>query len=167
MEGTTEYIEPTNEGRVKMALIAIAIVGGLEAAKRLLIPAFMAHVQTLPKCEQLVWLVNSVQAIFFAVPLLLSAFMIPIAIRLLRHKQFPLPGSWVWRRKKIQRGRIVVARAYLILALCLVTYVFPFWARHVLVKSNVHEKCFSTPQAESRHLWPSVALRIYQASITE
>lgn len=141
MDRTTEYIEPTKEGRAKMALIVVGIVGLLEATKRWLFPAFLAHVKARPECEQILWLVYVVQVIFFAVPLLLSVFMIPVAIRMLKHQQFPLPGAWVWRRRKIQRGRIVVARAYLIVVLCLVACVFPFWARHILVKSNVHEQC--------------------------
>jgi hypothetical protein len=152
MERTAEYIEPTKAGRTKMVLIAMAIAGLLEAAKRWLVPPFMAHVNTLPECEQYVWLANAVQAVCFVVPLLLSAFRIPIAVRMLRHQQFPLPGAWVWRRKKIQRGRIVVARAYLILVLCLVAYVFPFWARHILVKSNVHERCSPEVSAHGRSL---------------
>lgn len=140
-----DYMEPTGSGRRALVLMAALSAVLLVTAKLWLVPAFTAHVRALPPCEQREYMVNTIQAIFLAAPLLLSAFMVPMAVRMLRHRRFPLSGAWIWRRRKIQRGRIVVARACLIIALCLLMFAFPFWVRQTLAKASIQDPCASQP----------------------
>jgi len=41
--------------------------------------------------------------------------------------QFPLPGAWVLRRTRIQRGRAVQVRAVTLLVLSVLTAVLAIW----------------------------------------
>lgn len=141
MDAHPDYIEPTRAGRIKIAAAVLVSVAVFQAIKRWLIPAFNAHVHALPRCEQWHWLMNTVHVVFWAVPLLLTIVMVPVALRLIRHRQFPLPGAWVWQRTKIQRGRVVVLRAYALLAACLLAWGVSFWAVRVLSPLNAPQSC--------------------------
>ncbi|MFC4763546.1 hypothetical protein [Dyella koreensis] len=111
---TDEFIEPTSRGRRN--LVVLLVMGGMLAIvyRLWLQPALLGHIHSLPLCDQLPWwrgLLISVLASLLFVALLLAWH----ARQLLRHGQLPPPGTWVFRRTKIQRGVAVRRRAYLLL----------------------------------------------------
>ena len=136
-----EFVEPSNAARVKVGALLLTLLAIVESIRYWLAPVFMAHINTLPKCQQLIWLTNALQLAFFILPVVASAFVLPSAAKMLKQKIFPLPGAWIISRTKVQRGRIVVARAYVLIALCLLMFTAPIWARYILNKSDFYEAC--------------------------
>lgn len=126
-----EYIEPTPEGRRNLLLLTAAaiIVGG--AFKLWLTPHFFAYIATLPPCDQLPWLRGCLLAAI-ATPALFGAWGIPHAIRILKAKQSPLPGTWVFRRRPIKRGRALRIYAAGLILVSLAALAFPLFGMHLL-----------------------------------
>jgi len=127
----SEFIEPTSASRRKLAIFFVAalVVGVLVIE---LLEAYLAELKTRPLCETIEPL--SVLSISILGGLLLcAAWGAWLARKTLKLNQWPLPGTWVFRRTPIQRGRRVIWRAYAILAwavLMLASVVFAsylFW----------------------------------------
>lgn len=113
---TDEYIEPTPQGRRNLAGLSIVGVVAAVLCRFWLQPTLFRYIQSLPVCDQLPWwqgLLSSALAALLFVASLCSWH----ALKLLRCGQSPLPGTWVFRRTRIQRGVAVRRRAYLLLFL--------------------------------------------------
>jgi hypothetical protein len=126
-----EFIEPTRESRRNLLLLiaVVAVSGGL--IKFWLMPAFFAHIATLPRCDQIVWLRNTVLAVL-ATPPVMALWSVPHSLRLLKLNQSPLPGTWVFRRTPVRRGRSVRIQACFLLALSVAMLAFPVVGMHLL-----------------------------------
>ena len=109
-----DFLEPTRESRRNLALIwtLLAAVGALIVWW--LKPALLSYVMALPACEQLPWLRAFVVAALVS-PLAIAAWAANHARKVLRCGQLPLPGTWVFQRTPILRGRRAQLRAYLLL----------------------------------------------------
>ena len=128
---STEYIHPTQEGRRNLiALILFSLVAAI-AIEFWLLPAFFAHLHSLPKCNQWTWLRAILLSVIFFPPLV-ALWAIPHSLRLLKLNQFPLPGVWVLRLTPIQRGRPVRIRAIALLLLSALALAFPLLGLHLL-----------------------------------
>jgi len=111
---TAEFIEPTPASRRKLAIFLVAaLIGGVALIE--LAQGHLAELRTRPVCEAidpfLSWL-----AFVLGGLLLCAAWVAWMARRALRVNQWPLPGTLVFRRTPIRRGRPVVWRAYAMLA---------------------------------------------------
>lgn len=121
----TDFIEPTTKSRLKVALfVALCLV--FVAATHVFWPRFMQHIQALPLCDQLPWL----QAILIAF-YLFSPFT---AIVLIRHarkifssNQVPPPGTLVFFRTPIRRGRTAALHAYASIAVAVSAIAIPLF----------------------------------------
>ncbi|RDD81974.1 hypothetical protein [Dyella tabacisoli] len=111
---TDEFIEPTPRGRRN--LIILFVIGALYAtAHRLwLQPALFDYINSLPLCDQLPWWRGLLISVLITL-LFVAALSTRCALQIFQHGQWPLPGTWVFRRTKIQRGPVVRSRAYLLL----------------------------------------------------
>jgi hypothetical protein len=128
---SNEFIEPTRESRRNLLLlIAIGIVVGT-SFKFWLMPALFAHINSLPLCDRLRWLRACLLGAI-STPPLFALWAIPHAIRLLKLNQSPLPGTWVFQRTSIQRGRVVRLRAYFLLVTSVAACAFPVFGLHLL-----------------------------------
>lgn len=126
-----DFIEPTRESRRNLlVLIVVAVLVGA-AIKFWAMPAFFAHVASLPRCEQIARLRESL-VVLVCTPPLFAVFHIPYAIRMIKLNQAPLPGTWVFVRTPIRRGRVVMLRACLMLLLSLAALAFPLFGLHLL-----------------------------------
>ena len=104
------YIDPTTNSRLKLA--SLAVLGTLfVAAVKAYWPALMGHITSLPFCEQLPW---------YQGMLLWACSLCPFAVLvLIRHArkilacgQVPPPGTLVFFRTPIRRGRTALLHAY-------------------------------------------------------
>jgi len=130
-----QFIEPTPAGRRK---IVAMILGGMVAAlviKLWLSPAYFAHIRGLPVCDQLPWLRNTL-IVGMLLPLVVAlAWAIPTALKLLQHGQSPLPGTLVFVRTPIKRGRAVLWRAYGLFAWSVFAAMLPILGCYLLVQT--------------------------------
>ncbi len=110
---TDEYIEPTPQGRRNLAGLSMVGVVAALLCRFWLQPTLFRYIQSLPVCDQLPWwrgLLSSILASLLIVAFLCSWH----ALKLLRCGQSPLPGTWVFRRTRIQRGVAARRRAFLL-----------------------------------------------------
>lgn len=124
-----EFVEPTRDGRRHLLwLLMLGILAGA-LLQFWLKPAFLSYVKSLPSCEQFkwlrIWLVSALCS-----PGLLALWGIVHSIRLLKSKQSPLPGAWVWRRTPVKRGEVVRLRAFALLFLSAVAIAVPVVGWH-------------------------------------
>jgi len=156
MRMTDEFIEPTPQGRRNLVALWVIGVVIVFSYRLWLGAALLGYIHSLPLCDQLPWwrgLLVSVWALFFLVALLCTWN----AIKLLRQGQFPLRGTWVFQRIKIQRGVAVRRRAYLLfsasaLAVFLAWYCWESLSNtpifHPIGKCASH-RAFSLPETGS------------------
>jgi hypothetical protein len=131
-----EFIEPTRESRRNLLLLAVVgIVVGV-SLQFWLKPVFLEHMSSLPLCDRLKWLRACLLGVI-ATPPLLAFWSIPHAIKLLKLDQSPLPGTWVFQRTPIRRGRVVRLKAYFLLVLSLATLAFPLVGWHLLQSTPI------------------------------
>ena len=109
-----EYLEPTAAMRRNLALVVLAGVLVVALLEIWLKPTVLHFIDNLPICAQLPWWRGLLVSAICIFPL---AALFPLfqARKLLRFKQWPLPGAWVLRRTPIQRGRVVTVRAYVLI----------------------------------------------------
>ncbi len=124
---TDDFTDPTPEDRRKLLwLIAVAVMLGA-AVTYWLLPWFRTQMQVLPPCEAVRLARGVITAMLLGLPLIVVLWALPLARRLWRVGQFPLPGAWVLRRTRIQRGRAVQVRAVTLLVLSVLTAVLAIW----------------------------------------
>ena len=132
-----QFIEPTPTGRRK---IVAMILGALVAAmviKLWLSPAYFRYIDGLSVCDQLPWLRGTLISAM-VIPLVVAAvWAVPTALKLLRHGQSPLPGTLVFVRTPIQRGRVVRWRAYGLFASSALAALLPIWGWHLVAQTPV------------------------------
>jgi hypothetical protein len=126
-----EFIEPTPESRRNLLLLFFAALVVAGALKFWLMPALFSHIAGLPRCEQLRWL-RGVLLVAIATPAIFGMWAIPQSLRLFKLNQSPLPGTWVWRRTPVRRGRAVRLRAAYVLVVGLAALAFPILGLHLL-----------------------------------
>jgi len=120
-----EYLDPLPEERnrrlafvVTVAFLATGLIGGA-----LLLTA---HVKRIPTCEGVAWLITALYA-FDGLMLVPILWMVHKAWLGLQYRQIPAPGSLIFKRTKVVRGRSAQIRAGLsmvaaLLAILLLTY---------------------------------------------
>ena len=110
-----EFIEP-NASRRRTA-IALLVAGILCYVAILHYwPELMQLVKALPLCDQIPWW--RAMVIGLASPFILApAFLARDGYKVLRFRQWPLPGTLVWRRTKIKRGPWVLVHAFMSFAM--------------------------------------------------
>jgi hypothetical protein len=128
-----EYIEATPASRRKLAAIfVIAIVGGLVTLEYVL-PEYLAHIRTLPFCEQLEWVEGTLLVLLLGF-VILAPWLGWNAREVLRREQWPLPGAWVWSRTRVDRGPRVRWRGRAMVASAIVLLVVP-----LLIGYSMHD----------------------------
>jgi len=124
-----EFIEPTSASRRKLAVFFVgAIVAGVLAIE--LVEAYLADLMSRPICEAIEPVSVLLAAVLGAV-LLCAPWAAWIARKALKLNQWPLPGTWVFRRTPIQRGRPVIWRAYAMLAWAVLVVATVAYASYV------------------------------------
>lgn len=142
-----EFIEPTPEGRQKLVMLIACQMLVILLLDQWLFPAWSRHLQTLPRCERFTQMMGALQTLFLAVPLIVGVFAVIFARKLLRQRQFPLSGAWVWRRTRIQRGRIVQLRAYALLVMSALAWLVPMYVFSVMIKEeDIARVCAIQPE---------------------
>lgn len=117
---------------------------GLFLVHVLAVKPTLAWVRTLPICERIEWLSTLLVGTMALMPLLGGAVLVPLAFRVLKHRRVPPPGTWLWRRTRVWRGRRAQWVAGAMLAWVVLAAPAPFFARHVI--SPLHDqRCGSTP----------------------
>jgi len=133
---TNEFIEPTREGRRNLLLIAAVGIIAAGSLQFWLKPLLLAQLASLPLCERLRWLrICLLGAI--ATPPAFALWAVPHALRLHKFGQSPLPGTWVFRRTPIRRGRIVRLQAAFLLLFSLLALMFPIVGWHMLESTPI------------------------------
>lgn len=109
LQEPVEYIEPTPEGR-RRALLRKGVLVVVMAAAFIAMHLVMRHIKALPVCDSIIWL----RGVF----VLLTLLLVPISVhgfrlrsQMLKHGQWPLPGTLVLVRRPVQRGRLLRWRA--------------------------------------------------------
>ena len=104
------YLDPTTNGRLKLASLAVAGMLFVAAVKAYW-PMLMGHITSLPFCEQLPWYQGM---LLWACSLCPFAVLVLIrhARRILASGQVPPPGTLVFFRTPIKRGRTALLHAY-------------------------------------------------------
>ena len=109
-----EFIEPTHSSRRNIVVVWVtALIAGvaiIEARETML-----AVLMTRPICEVIV-ITRAAFAVVLGLLAIAALWLAWIARRGLRLNQWPLPGTWVWRRTPIYRGRAMRWRAYALLS---------------------------------------------------
>ena len=106
-----EFIESSPTYWVR-ALALFALAALCSVAIDLYWPKLMQFVKALPLCDQIPWWRSIV--IGLASPFILASGLLASAgWKVLRFRQWPLPGTLVWRRTKIKRGPRVLLHAYM------------------------------------------------------
>jgi hypothetical protein len=104
-----EFLGPSlGRWRTLLFQIAVLIVG---YGALVYWPELMRLVGRLPPCEQLPWwrAIAIGLALVFVVP---AASLVWDGYRALRLRQWPLPGTLLFRRRRVKRGRSVLFHAY-------------------------------------------------------
>lgn len=120
-----EFIEPTRQSRRNLLLVYAALVIGFVFLQSWAMPAFFDYGKSLPPCDQVIVLIKAIIATLLF-PVAIGIWGVFHARKLIELKQFPLPGTWVFRRKLIKRGRAIRYRAYALLVLSVVLIVLCF-----------------------------------------
>jgi hypothetical protein len=105
-----EFVEPSRRGRVA----ALWIFGlGVASALAMLAwwPVLMAHIRSLPVCDQLPWFqgVVALQALLMAI---IPAVLLAAGLAARRAGRWPPPRMPVLRRTRVLRGAAVQRRAW-------------------------------------------------------
>jgi hypothetical protein len=136
-----QFIEPTPAGRRKIiAMILGAVVAGL-VIKLWLSPAYFGYIRGLPVCNQIPWLRNTLIVAMLGPLVVAAAWAVPTALKLLTHGQWPLPGTLVFVRTPIKRGRAASWRAYGMLAWSAFALMIPIYGWHMMAQTRI----FSPP----------------------
>lgn len=143
-----DYIEPTPAGRAKLlaGLLLLAVGGTLWHFHAF--PALKAHMSSLPTCEQYAVMILFMKAVVLGVAPAVSALGLWMAARMLRLRQFPLPGTWVLRRTPVRRGAMVMLRAYALLVLCVLLLMGAGWTWSLIQAMPAPDQCHPMTTAE-------------------
>jgi FtsH-binding integral membrane protein len=124
-----EFIEPTSASRRKLAILfVVSLVGGVLLIE--LLEAYLAELKLRPICET----IGPVSVLWISVLgglLLCAAWAAWTARKTLKLNQWPLPGTWVFRRTLIRRGRPVIWGAYAMLAWAILVVAAVIFASYV------------------------------------
>jgi hypothetical protein len=136
-QATVEFIEPTLANRKKLAALIVSVIVLGVTVDRWLFPAYFGYIGRLAVCAQLPWLRGSLIAMMMLPIVIAASWAVPQALRLLSYGQSPPPGTWVFVRTRIKRGRTVRWQAYGLLLWSLVAVVFPFWGWHLMASTPI------------------------------
>lgn len=139
-----EWIEPAPGDRRKIIRAAALMLLGLLLFHVLAVKPTQAWVNTLPACERLAWLRGMLVGLMALMPIGGGAILVPVALRVLRHGRVPPPGTWLWKRTRVWRGRRARWMAGAMLAWVVLASPAPFFAWHVV--SPLHDqRCGPNP----------------------
>ncbi len=125
-----EFIEPTRHGRAGLILIWLVGVAGMAFLQFWVRPLLM----TLQGCDRVLLLERTLASgIGISMALVICGGY--SALKALKFKQMPLPGSWVWRRTPVQRGRRVTLKAYVFLAGSVILVLSLAWSWTLMQKA--------------------------------
>ena len=121
--GTSEFIDPTRNGRFKLAgIYAVAILFVISV--ELFWPRLMNYINSLPLCQQLPWFQALV--IIGYLSFVIAAFAwIHLSHRILSSGQAPPPGALAFFRVKIKRGWRARLQGYIVLLAAIFLLLFP------------------------------------------
>ena len=123
-----EYIEPTRQSRIGLALVGLAAVC-LAVLLFLFGPGYFQAPPSLTVCEVLDHYRGMMQkgSLLLIIP---GLWLCYYAGRILRSGQSPAPGAWVLHRTAVKTGPHVTRVGYFILALGVLVAVSPayFWS---------------------------------------
>lgn len=149
---TTEFAEPAPGDRIKIAGSVAALALGLALVHLMAVRPTLAWVRTLPGCEQATWLSGLLVGAMALLPLLGGMVFVPTALQVFKHGRLPPPGTWLWRRTRVWRGRRARWMAGAMIAWTIVAAPAPFFAWQVVAPLK-HRAC----PADSGASAPSVA----------
>ena len=141
-----QYIDPTPESRRRLGfMFALALIIGVALIEGL--QMLLAHIKTLPTCDQIAafrWLFAA-GCCGMAMGGIWSSWF---ARQALKAGQLPLPGTSVFRRTAIYRGRAAKWRAYAALGLGVALIAGPAWIWYVgetyAERASVTQRCPAT-----------------------
>ena len=139
-----EYIEPTPEGR-RRALLRRGMLGVALTAAFVVTHLVMRHIKSLPGCDSIPWL----RGIFVVLALLmagLTAYGFRLCSQMFKHGQWPLPGTFVLARRRVQRGRWLCWRARGLFVISVLNACVTIMVGFLLAQSPI----FASPMADSR-----------------
>ena len=102
-----------------LALLAVALLAGLAMVAS--IPLLREYLATLPPCDALRTSSDFLVGLM-ALGMLGGVPALREGIAVLQRRQWPLPGAKVWKRTPIVRGDAARRRAYLLLAVAMLTF---------------------------------------------
>jgi hypothetical protein len=126
-----DLLEPTPRGRRNLILLCIGAVAVAFALKIWLMPTLFGYINSLPVCDQLPWW----RAVLISTVALLPLAAVQSTLyarKLIKSGQNPPPGTWVFRRTPIKRGRMVRVQAYAILLAAALMLVLTWYSAHQL-----------------------------------
>lgn len=146
-----EFADPAPGDRFKIACAAAALALGLVLVHLLAVRPTLAWVRTLPGCEQATWLSGLLVGAMALLPLLGGVVFVPIALRVFRHDRMPPPGTWLWQRTRVWRGRRARWTAGAMIAWVVLAIPTPFFAWQVIAplqsRACPSDAASSTPSA--------------------
>ena len=116
-----EFVEPTRSARVA-ALWVFGVGVAVAVAMTAWWPVLMAHIGSLPVCDQLPWFqgVIALQALLLAV---IPAVLLSMGLATRRSGRWPPPRMWVLRRTRVLRGAAAARRVWLLIGSAAATAV--------------------------------------------
>lgn len=154
---TPEFAEPAPGDRIKIACSAAALAIGLALVHLMAVRPTLAWVRTLPGCEQATWLSGLLVGAMALLPLLGGVVFVPIALRVFRHDRMPPPGTWLWQRTRVWRGRRARWTAGAMIAWVALAIPTPFFAWQVIAPLQSRACPADAPtQAKPAHGGPSL-----------
>ena len=119
-----EYIEATPASRRKLGVLFAVLVSAAFAMLELVLPEYLAFLRTLAFCDQLDWVEGTLLAMLLAA-VIPAPWSWIASRRIVRLEQWPLPGSWVWQRTRVERGAKVLWRARALAAAAVAMFIVP------------------------------------------
>ena len=108
-----EFVEPTRRARIA-ALWVFGVGVAVAVAMTAWWPVLMAHIGSLPVCDQLPWFqgVIALQALLLTV---IPAVLLSMGMATRRSGRWPPPRMWVLRRTRVLRGAAATRRVWLLI----------------------------------------------------
>ena len=121
-----EYIDPTPGSRRRLIVIfAVALFVGLPLLEG--VKLFGEQIEAKELCDQIAKF-NLLWAFACGAWAAVGAYLAWLGVRVLTFNQWPLPGTKVFRRTRIHRGRSAKLRALGVLAAAVIFVAGPLWS---------------------------------------
>jgi len=150
-----DFAAPAPGDRRKIALTLAALVLGLALFHFLVFTPTLAWVRTLPVCEQAIWLSRMLLATMTLPSVLGLTVFLPMGLKAWRHRRWPYPGMWLWRRTPVRQGTRARLIAAMMVAWPLLAVPMPMFTWQVI--APLQQQACDAPQAKKAPSNPAIA----------